>query len=65
MLNNDGVVAFELDTVFFAVLVKVVNSNASMANNIARHIAVNREANLLLRQEQRLEQSERRFLDCT
>ena len=44
MLNNDGVVAFEFDTVFLAILVKVVNSNPGMANYIARHVAVNRQA---------------------
>ena len=44
MLDNDGVVSFELDTVFFAVLVKVINSDAGMANNIARYVSVNRQA---------------------
>lgn len=43
MLNNDGVVVFEFDMVFFVVFVKVVNSNVSMVNNIVRYIVVNRE----------------------
>ena len=44
VLNNNGIVAFKFNAVFFAILVKVVNSNAGMANYVARHVTVNRQA---------------------
>ena len=65
MLNNDGVVAFEFDTVFFSILVKVVNRNAGMANYIARYVAVNREAAFSFAKSSVLNRVRDDFLDCT
>ena len=40
MLNNDGIIALEFDTMLLTVLVKVIHGDSRMTNYVARYFSI-------------------------